>query len=444
MNEPATEPILREGPLAPPLAVPESPQTRRTDRPGLLGSLDRLPMPSGAVAAIVWTYTALAVIALVVITARIPLETSIAVPVSLFGVDPAVLGVGLWVLVGLATSARGTADEGRVTIVMGVAPIVAALALGGPTAAIWVALLGSFELRELRGDVPWYGVVANHAMLVVPAAAGGLVTLGLRTAGLDDGTQTTDFLMVMAGAATFCVLDVGMSVLAVRVRTGRPATEALGIPWRTMGIMMTAESALAWIFAAAYVAIAWWSPAVLVIADAAAAQSLDRGRASWLLRHQQLTHLPNRLALTEHAADLRRSHRTGAAIFYIDLDGFKAVNDTYDHEVGDDVLRVVAQRIVEAKRSDDFVAHLHGDEFVLLAAGVETDAEADAIVERIIAAAERPVEHAAGVIRVSASVGYRIVADLGDLDEALRQADQRMAAAKKARARASGRVRRGA
>jgi diguanylate cyclase (GGDEF)-like protein len=442
VTEPPVQPAIGEGPLT--LSSDPTSEAAAASTGGLPGRLARISLPTGRVALIVWSYTALAVIALVVLTARIPLEASIGLPVSVLGIDPAVLGVGLWVLVGLATSARATADEGRVTIVMGVAPIVAALALGGPTAAVWVALLGTFELRELRGDVPWYGVVANHAMLVVPAAAGGLVTLGLRSAGFDDGSQTADFLMVMAGAATLCVLDVGMAVLAVRVRTGRPATEALGIPWRTMGTMMAAESALAWIFAAAYVSIAWWSPAVLVIADAAATSSLDRGRAGWLLRHHQLTLLPNRLALAEHTADLRRSHRSGAAVFYIDLDGFKAVNDRYDHDVGDDVLKVVAQRIGDAKRSEDFVAHLHGDEFVLLAAGVETEAEADAIVDRIVAAAEVPIEHAVGTVRLSASVGYRIVSDLAEVDDALRSADQRMAVVKQARARASGRVRRGA
>ena len=55
-----------------------------------------------------------------------------------------------------------------------IAPIVAAMALGGPTAAGWVALIGTTEVREVRGRIPWYGTAANHAGVVLPALAGGL------------------------------------------------------------------------------------------------------------------------------------------------------------------------------------------------------------------------------------------------------------------------------
>ncbi len=55
-----------------------------------------------------------------------------------------------------------------------IAPIVAAMSLGGPTAAGWVALIGTTEYRELSGRVPWYGTLANHAGLVIPAIVGGL------------------------------------------------------------------------------------------------------------------------------------------------------------------------------------------------------------------------------------------------------------------------------
>ncbi len=399
--------------------------------------LGTISMPSGRVAAIVWAYVGTGIVVVAATTARYPVTSGIALPGSIAGIDPRLLGIGLWIMVGLATSSRGSADEGRTAITIGVAPVVGAFALGGPAAGVWVAMLGSIELRELRGEVPWYGVLANRALMVIPAALGGIVTLWLRGPATPR-SEFVDFALVMVGAAVFCALNLVLAVTMVWARTGRRPSEAVGIPWRTIGIMMTAESTLAWIFAAAYVQVAWWVPAGLVIADAAAAASVDRGRAGWLLRHNQLTLLPNRLSLTEHASDLRRSGRAGACVFYIDLDGFKAVNDNYDHAVGDDVLKIVGRRLTAVRRSDDFLAHLHGDEFVLLAAGIETETEAMAIVDRVVRTVEEPIEHEVGTIRVSASVGYRILRNLEQLDEALRQADRGMAAAKRERRRRTG------
>lgn len=409
----------------------------------LRGAVKVLALPAGRVGALVAAYTVVATVMLVWVTISVPVSHEIALPLSVGGIDPAVLGIGLWVLVSLATSTRGTADEGRAAIVFGVAPVVAVAALGGPTAAAWVALLGSFELREVRGDVPWYGVVANHAMLVIPAVAGGFAMVGVRDLHLVDSGQPGDFIATMTGAAVFCLGNVALALLAVWARTGRGPLEALGIQPSSVAVMMVAESALGWLFAAAYLAIAWWSPALLVVADVEASRSMDRGRAGWLLRHHPLTELPNRLSLDEHARDLRRLGRHGACAFYIDLDGFKSVNDTHGHDVGDEVLKIVAHRLVSARRHDDFLAHLHGDEFVMLAAGVEDDVEATGIVERIVRAVEEPIEAAPGTIRISASVGFRLVPDLNQLDDALHAADQGMAVAKQARAKASGRARRG-
>ncbi len=409
---------------------------------GVLGALRDQPMPSGRVAVLVWTYAAVAAVLLLAVTMAVPVSSRIALPFAVGGISSVTLGVMVWVLVGVATSTRGTTDEGRAAIIFGVAPVVAVMSLGGPTAAVWVALLGSLELREIRGDVPWYGVLANHAMLVIPAAAGGFVTLGLRTLLPTADGELLDFVMVMAGAAVFCAGNSALALLAVWARTGRGPLDALGIRPRSVAVMMAAESALGWLFAAAYLSIAWWSPAVLVVADAAAARSVDRGRADWLLRHHPLTELPNRLSLDEHAQDLRRLRRQGACAFYIDLDGFKLVNDDYDHDVGDEVLKIVAQRLAATKRHDDFLAHLHGDEFVILASGVEAEEEAEGIVERIIRVVERPIEIRTGIISISASVGFRLAPDLTRLDEVLRAADRGMTVAKRARAIAAGRVRR--
>lgn len=395
--------------------------------------LAAIAMPEGRVAILVWSYVAIAALVCALTAIVFPVSLAIRLPFSIAGLDPVALGVAAWIVVGLATSSRGSSEEGRATIVFGVAPIIAAMALGGPAAAIWVATVGSLELREVRGDVPWYGVLANRAMLAIPAAAGGIVTVSLRDPTVQTW-QLSDFAAVMAGAAVFWAGNLVLALLAVWARTGRWPREALGVPVRTLAMLIVGESTLAWVIAAAYSQVAWWCSIALVAADTLAAASIDRGRAGWMLRHDPLTQLPNHLSLAEHAADLRSSRRTGDCVFYIDLDGFKAVNDAWDHFVGDDVLRIVAVRLGEVKRRDDFVARLHGDEFVLLATGVETEADAAAIVARIERAIEEPIEHEVGTIRVSASVGHRLLDGPDGLEEALRHADHGMATAKRARA----------
>lgn len=391
------------------------------------------PFPRGALGILVAVYIGLGTVAVVGVTLLFPLGQGLALPFSPFGLDPRIGGLLVWILVGLATASRSAVEEGRVVVVYGVGPVVAAAALGGPAAAVWVALIGSTEWREVSGRVPWYGVLANHAMFVVPAAVGGLVMRGL---GSGEGTAFGDPLglaVVMAGAACFSLLNLGSAYLTVRVRTGRGFTDAIGLPVRALTAMFVAESALGWVFAGAYELAAWWSPIVLVAADVAAAGSLDQGRASWLLRHHQLTRLPNRLALTERAGDFSRRGRLPLGVFYLDLDGFKTINDSYDHDTGDLVLQVVAERMTSAKRPDDFLAHFHGDEFVLLAPGVATSDAAAGIAERLRTAISQPIVIGDATFRVGASVGFQVVTDSDGLDAAIRAADHRMQEAKQSR-----------
>ena len=399
-------------------------------------------LPPRALLAVTVLPTAAAIPIFAAVVTLFPIDRAVATPFTLGTIDPVVLGLAVWIVVGLATSSRSVVDDGQVTILYGVGPIVGAWALGGPAAGVWVALLGTFELRELRGAVPWYGVVANHATQVIAAATGGLLTFAFRRlSGTEPGTAA-DLVAVVAGAVAFWILGLLIAVATVWARNRRTPRESLGISLRTIAAMVFAESALAWVLALSFRLIAWWSPVVLVAADIAASGSLDRGRAAWLTRHHQITHLPNRTALAERARDLRRQGAHGAAVFYLDLDGFKVVNEEYDHDTGDAVLRVIAARLVAAKRHDDFLAHFHGDEFVLLASGVSSDADAALIVDRLVAAVEVPIDLPEGTIRVSASVGHRVIADLREIDDEIRLADRRMTVNKRDRARASGRVRR--
>jgi diguanylate cyclase (GGDEF)-like protein len=161
----------------------------------------------------------------------------------------------------------------------------------------------------------------------------------------------------------------------------------------------------------------------------AAAAHLNRGSL-----HDPLTGLPNRTLLHElleqTVARARRSHRM-AAVLFVDLDGFKQVNDEYGHHVGDQLLVAVAQRLSETVRPGDVVTRLGGDEFVVLCEDVTSAADGDHLAARITAALAETVLVAENRLSVTASVGIAFSGPAEDLPETLlRDADYAMVEAK--------------
>ena len=167
---------------------------------------------------------------------------------------------------------------------------------------------------------------------------------------------------------------------------------------------------------------------------AAAKDVTDR---MWLERqalHDPLTKLPNRLLLMDRArqavARLRRSNGP-IALLFIDLDRFKAINDSLGHAVGDHLLISVAERLAEMLRDSDTVARLGGDEFVILAEDLDSDAEALAVAERVLHALEEPFRVGSAEVSMLASVGVSITHDpAAEPEDLLREADVAMYRAK--------------
>ena len=121
-----------------------------------------------------------------------------------------------------------------------------------------------------------------------------------------------------------------------------------------------------------------------------------------------LTGLPNRALFSEALAMALAAHeRAGTApgVIFLDLDRFKAVNDTYGHAVGDELLRAVAQRLLETVRATDLVARLSGDELVVLTEPAD-DADLTPLLDRLREAFARPFELSCGPLLASASVGH--------------------------------------
>ena len=165
------------------------------------------------------------------------------------------------------------------------------------------------------------------------------------------------------------------------------------------------------------------------VRDASDRQQLEREAL-----HDPLTRLPNRVLLMDRARQaLARLHRgrSPVALLFIDLDRFKAVNDTLGHAAGDELLVLVARRLVEVLRDSDTVARLGGDEFVILAEDLEGDAEAIAVGERVLHALEESFKVGAAEVSLRASVGVAVAHDpSASAQELLREADMAMYRAK--------------
>ena len=150
--------------------------------------------------------------------------------------------------------------------------------------------------------------------------------------------------------------------------------------------------------------------------------------------HDSLTALPNRdLFIDRLEMALRRARRGGrlVAVMFIDLDDFKLVNDSLGHEVGDRVLRAVADRMGGALRTSDTLARFGGDEFTVLCEEVTGEAHALEIAERLQEAMRRPLMVTGGATHVSFSVGIALSGDEAEGGATLlRQADTAMYRAK--------------
>ncbi|GAB6036866.1 hypothetical protein JCM15519_14250 [Fundidesulfovibrio butyratiphilus] len=151
--------------------------------------------------------------------------------------------------------------------------------------------------------------------------------------------------------------------------------------------------------------------------------------------HDALTGLPNRVLLLDRMRQTlarRGRHREFVAVLFLDLDGFKPVNDTYGHECGDQVLKVTAKRLVEAMRGGDTASRIGGDEFVLVLAELKNGLHAGLTANRLIKSVTMPVDYKDFQVRVSASMGISVAPSDGEEpEELLRKADEAMYLAKK-------------
>ncbi|BDT66044.1 hypothetical protein os1_01960 [Comamonadaceae bacterium OS-1] len=153
--------------------------------------------------------------------------------------------------------------------------------------------------------------------------------------------------------------------------------------------------------------------------------------------YDALTGLPNRVLLGDrlHQAMAQSVRRElSLALLFLDLDGFKEVNDNHGHEAGDVLLRSVAQHLHDALREGDTLARFGGDEFVAILIDLDRPVDATPLLERLLRAAAKPVILGSHVLQVSVSIGMAWFdpQDVPDADHLMRQADKAMYQAKQA------------
>lgn len=149
--------------------------------------------------------------------------------------------------------------------------------------------------------------------------------------------------------------------------------------------------------------------------------------------HDQLTDLPNRRLFNQRLDEATReqSKDLPLVLMFIDLDGFKSINDSHGHDAGDRVLQVVASRLVHSSREEDTIARLGGDEFAVLQSGIRSLDTVKAIADRLVSAVSRPIAVSEANVNVGASVGIAVSPEPPTSSASLlKQADEAMYLAK--------------
>ncbi len=168
-----------------------------------------------------------------------------------------------------------------------------------------------------------------------------------------------------------------------------------------------------------------------------ASTALERTRSIARLkhdaRHDSLTGLPNRAAIFEKLDSAIEQVRpaTPLAVYFVDLDGLKALNDTLGHDVADEMIREVAQRLLTTVRANDFVGRFGGDEFIVVAESIGDPIEAGHLGERLLNAIAQPLP-GLGARVITASIGIALIRTSGiEAREAIRRSDTAMYEAKR-------------
>lgn len=301
---------------------------------------------------------------------------------------------------------------------------IGAILMGTGIAAMHYTGMAAMLMEPGIVYIPWLFVLS---ILIAIVASGAALWIAFR---LRADTEKVLFARIGASLVMGCAI-VGMhytGMAAAEFPIGSICGAAnSGMDSQWMAILVIVVSLA--VFAIALII------SMLDVRTSILANSLDQANSELihLALHDTLTQLPNRILLNdrlEHAVAKAARKNSRFALFFMDLDGFKAINDVYGHHVGDELLIQVAARITDSVRQEDTVARLGGDEFVVLIESGEPE-ESATLAQRLIEGISKPYLINGIKVQVSTSIGVALFPDDGaDTHELMVNADAAMYHAK--------------
>ena len=311
--------------------------------------------------------------------------------------------------------------------------------------AVLVALVGGFLFIDRA-----LGVAALRPWISHALRAGALAAALLGTAF---ASGAIDYRVAQLGATVLGPLPMllAMPVAYRRARRGERIGVYMLLGWGVYGVSTLTMVGLlrglvpsnfwtqhAFQFGSMFEMVMWMRVLGVRIEDLRASAQrahLESAALRSLAHTDALTGLPNRRGLNDALARVlpHCSAERMVAVYLLDLDGFKPINDRLGHEAGDEVLAGVARRLESLLRASDVVARLGGDEFVVVANGLRGDAEATALGQKLLDAFGQPFQAGGQLCRVGLTVGYALAPlDGRDATGLLKRADAAMYAGKQA------------
>ena len=180
-------------------------------------------------------------------------------------------GVAFWVILTLASGALPVRLPQGTVVSVSAAPLIASIVLGGPLAGAIVAAVGTTDSREIRGEVPWYGTLFNHAAVVVAVVIGGVIYESIRTASQSAPVPMAEiitFLGLLLGSGAYYVLNGTLAVLAVGARTGTPLRTIWAQDVGAIAANLVGLVPLSWLMAEIFRipnGVGWWATTLFVV-----------------------------------------------------------------------------------------------------------------------------------------------------------------------------------
>ena len=179
-------------------------------------------------------------------------------------------GIAFWTGLTLVGSALPVRLPQGTVVSVSAAPVIASLVLGGPFAGAIVALIGTTDSREIRGEVPWYGTLFNHSSVVLSVVLGGVAFEIIRGSAKGSGlpTELIAFGGLLIGSAILYILNGALAVLAVSLRTGTPARTVWAQDLGGIAANLIGLAPLSWLMAQIFMlpnGVGWWATPLFVV-----------------------------------------------------------------------------------------------------------------------------------------------------------------------------------